>query len=106
MKARSNLCCPACGHPVGASRWFWRAWIWARWHCASCDSLLRFDFRRRLLLGLCVGLLGALVMLIGVILVSASISPWIWAAPLLGIYICGTFIIFSRGEKIVPADKH
>jgi len=105
MKARSNHCCPVCGHPVGASRWFWRAWIWARWHCASCGSLLRFDFRRRLMLGLYVGLFYALVMGIAVLLVLSRISPWIWAVPILGIYIWGTVIIFARGDKIVVADK-
>lgn len=47
-RVRLNHCCPACRHPVGATRWLWRSWIWARWNCASRATLLRFDIRSRL----------------------------------------------------------
>ena len=57
------------------------------------------------MLGLYVGLFYALVMGIAVLLVLSRISPWIWAVPILGIYIWGTVIIFARGDKIIVADK-
>jgi len=97
--------CPACGHPVGAKRWFWRSWIWARWHCISCGTLLRFDFRRRLVLGLFTGLFCGLMMGVAVLCVMSRISPWIWAFPLFAIYIVGTIFIFARGDRIIVAEQ-
>jgi membrane protein YdbS with pleckstrin-like domain len=66
---------------------------------------LRFDLRRRLMLGLLAGLFFALVMGMAVLFLFARVSPWIWAVPLLGIYIFGTVLIFAHGDKIVVAEK-
>jgi hypothetical protein len=71
----------------------------------SCGSLLRFDFRKRLMLGLFVALFYGLVAGIAVLLLLFHISPWIWAIPLFGIYIWGAVFIFARGDKIVLAEK-
>src|ERR1039457_1133608 len=92
--------CPVCGHPVGAKRWFWRAWIWARWHCESCATLLRFDFRRRLMLGLFVGLLCVLMTGVVALCLMSRISPWFWVFPVLVTYIVGTIFIVVRGDRI------
>jgi len=97
--------CPICGHPLGAKRWFWSAWIWARWHCVSCDTLLRFDFRRRLMLGSFLGLFNALMMGVAVLRLMSRISPWIWVFLLLVIYIVGTIFIFVRGDRIIVAEQ-
>jgi len=97
--------CPICGHPVGAKRWFWCAWIWARWHCRSCGTLLRFDFRRRLMLGLFVGLLCVLMTGLLALCVMSRISPWIWVFPVLVTYIVGTIIIAVRGDRIIVAEQ-
>ena len=97
--------CPICGHPVGAKRWFWCAWIWARWHCTSCDTLLRFDFRRRLMLGLFIGLLYVLMMGVALLCMFSGISAWIWAFPLFIIYFVGTISIIVRGDRIIVAEQ-
>ena len=104
MTTRLNHCCPVCGNPVGAKRWFWGAWIWARWQCAACGTLLRFDLRRRLLLGLFVGLLCAVMMGIAVLLILFRVTLWIWALPLLAIFIAGMILIFVRGDRIIVAE--
>jgi hypothetical protein len=100
MKPRPNQCCPVCGHPVGTKRLFWRAWIWARWNCESCGTLLRFDFRKRLLCGLLTGLLYMVVFGAAVACLVFRISPWIWAVPLLAAYIFGFIFIFRHGDRI------
>jgi hypothetical protein len=102
----SNHACPVCGRPVGASRWFWRAWIWAQWHCASCDTLLRFDFRRRLLMGLFIGLFNALVMAITILCMLSQISQWIWVPPLLCIFIGWAWFICTRCDRIIVATEN
>jgi hypothetical protein len=79
--------------------------MWARWHCASCGTLLRFDFRRRLMVGLFVGLLFILLMGVAVLCMISQITPWIWALPLIGIYIVGTILIFARGDRIIVAEE-
>ena len=71
----------------------------------SCGTLLRFDFRRRLMLGLVVGLFYALIMGVAVLCMMSRISPWIWAFPLFVIYIVGTIFIFARGDRIIAADQ-
>lgn len=103
MKAPPNQCCPVCGHPVGAKRYFWRAWIWARWNCQSCGTLLRFDFRRRLLFGLLTGLLFTAAFGIAVACILFRISPWIWAIPLLAVSILGSVFLIRHGDRIAVA---
>ncbi len=103
MTARPNHCCPVCGHPVGARRWFWRAWIWARWHCESCGTLLRFDFRRRLLVALFMGLLIMAALGVATACMLFRISPWIWAVPLLAAYICGFILVVLHGDRVAVA---
>lgn len=104
MKALPNHCCPVCGHPVGAKRWFWSAWIWARWNCRSCGTLLRFDLRRRLLFGLIMGLLSMAALGIAVVCILFRISPWTWAAPLLAAYIFGFIIVVLHGDRVAAAE--
>lgn len=103
LKARPNHCCPVCGHPVGAKRWFWRSWIWARWNCESCGTLLRFDSRRRLLFSLFMGLLFIAVLGIAVAFMLFRISPWIWAVPLFVAYVFGFVFVVRHGDRIVVA---
>ncbi len=57
------------------------------------------------MLGLFVGLFYALVLGVAVLFMLARISPWIWAIPLLGIFIGGLVLIIARGDKIVVAEK-
>src|SRR5262249_17441860 len=75
--------CPVCGHPVGVNRWFWRAWIWARWNCPSCGALLRFDPRRRLLLGLFMASFLASLFGVALLCLTSNLSYWIWTVPLI-----------------------
>src|SRR2546430_4195706 len=103
MTARPNHCCPVCGHPVGAKRYFWRAWIWARWNCQSCGTLLRFDFRRRLLFGLFMGLLFTAAFGIAVACMLLRISPWILVIPLLAASIFGFVFVVRHGDRIAVA---
>ncbi len=93
MTALLNHCCPVCGHPVGAKRWFWRAWIWARWPCESCGMPLRFDFRRRLLFALFIGLSFMAASGIAAACILLHVSPWIWAGPLLAALIFGLIFL-------------
>jgi len=71
----------------------------------SCDTLLRFDFRRRLMLGSFLGLFNALMMGVAVLRLMSRISPWIWVFLLLVIYIVGTIFIFVRGDRIIVAEQ-
>ena len=103
MKERPNHCCPVCGHPVGAKRWFWGAWIWARWNCKSCGTLLRFDFRRRLLLAFFMGLLYMVAFGVVVACMSVRISPWIWGVPLFAAVIFGLVFVVRHGDRVTVA---
>src|SRR2546421_12448513 len=100
---RPNHCCPVCSHPVGAKRYFWRAWIWARWNCESCGTLLRFDFRRRLRFAMYMGLLFIAAFGIAVACMLFRISGWIWAGPLLAAYIFGFIITVRHGDRVAVA---
>jgi ABC-type bacteriocin/lantibiotic exporter with double-glycine peptidase domain len=71
----------------------------------SCGTLLRFDFRRRLILGLFVGVFFALMMGVAVLCLMFRISPWIWAFPLVVIDIVGTIFIIARGDRIIVAEQ-
>jgi hypothetical protein len=98
-------CCPACGHPVGSKRYYWRAWIWARWQCESCGTRLRFDLRRRLKLGLRLLMFVVLMLGIATLCIFSRLSPWIWTIPLLVIYISGFIFIFFRcRDRIIAAE--
>jgi hypothetical protein len=97
-----NHSCPVCGHPVGAKRWFWRSWIWARWRCVSCDTLLRFDFRQRLRVGLFHGLFLALLMVFAAMCLFFHLSPLI-LVPLFLIYTGATTFVFVRYDRIIAA---
>ena len=57
------------------------------------------------MLGLLVALFHALVAGMAGLFLLARVSPWIWAIPLLGIYVVGTVLIFVHGDKIVVAEK-
>jgi hypothetical protein len=70
-----------------------------------CGTLLRFDFRRRLILGLFVWLFFALMMGVGVLCMMLRISAWIWAFPLFVIYVTGMTFIFVRGDRIIVAEQ-
>ena len=104
MTALPNHCCPVCGHPVGTKRWFWRAWIWARWNCESCGARLRFDLRRRLLFGLFVGLLVAGCGSFAALFVLFHVSLWIWALPLFAAYVIGFVFVVRHGDRIAVAS--
>ena len=39
--------CPVCGEPVHWSRYWLRAYVWAKWPCPKCGSVLGFDHARR-----------------------------------------------------------
>jgi len=104
MKARPNHCCPVCGHPVGVKRWFWRAWIWARWKCESCGTLLRFDFRRRLLFGLFMGLLFMTAFGIALAFLVLGISPWLWTVPLFVAFGFAFVFVVRHGDRVAVAD--
>ena len=103
MRTLPNHCCPVCTHPVGAKRWFWRPWIWARWNCESCGTLLRFDFRRRLLFSLFMTLLFMVALGIAGACMVLNISPWIWAGPLLAAFIFGFIFVVRHGDHIAMA---
>ena len=57
------------------------------------------------MLGLFVGLFYVLMMGVAVLCVMSRISPWIWAFPLLVIYIVGTIFIFVRYDRIIVAEE-
>gem|GEM_PF-2575555 len=103
MTTRANHCCPICHHPVGAGRWFWRAWIWARWNCGSCGSLLRFDFGRRLLFALFFGVILVTAFGIAAACMLLQISPWIWTIPLLAAFIFAFAFLVLNGDRVVEA---
>jgi hypothetical protein len=95
--------CPVCGHPVGAKRWFWGSWIWARWHCVSCGTLLRFDSRRRWKVALIVGLFNVLIVGVEALCAFSRLSPWTWVIPLVVISAVGTIFIIVRYDRIIVA---
>ncbi|HEY1788365.1 MAG TPA: hypothetical protein VGJ73_09430 [Verrucomicrobiae bacterium] len=106
MKECPNHCCPGCGHLVGAKRWFWRAWIWARWNCESCGIPLRFDFRRRLLFVLFVSLSYLTAFGIAFACMAFRISPWIWTVPLLATLIFSLILALRHGDRIAVAVQN
>lgn len=53
----SDRDCPVCGEPVHWSRYWLRAWAWAKWRCPGCGSILGFDRKRRWLLTIAACLL-------------------------------------------------
>jgi hypothetical protein len=97
-------CCPVCGNPVGSKRYFWRAWIWARWNCQSCGTLLRFDFHRRLLFTLFMGVFFILTLGIEVLCLVLRIPNWIWYIPLLVIFILGMIFAVCRANRVIAAE--
>ena len=98
-------CCPTCGHPVGVKRWFWRAWIWARWHCTSCGRLLRFDLHRRLIIGLVLALFYVLMLGVALLFMLSRVPPWIWVFPIILIGIVGMTFIIVRYDRIILAEE-
>jgi uncharacterized membrane protein len=70
----------------------------------SCGTLLRFDFRRRLMVGLLIGLFYAVIMGIGVLGMMSRISPWVWVFPLLVLYIVGTIFIVAHIDRIIEVE--
>lgn len=46
--------CPQCRTPVPFERRVFRAWLWARWRCKTCDSLLGFNVKRRIIAGVLI----------------------------------------------------
>ena len=87
-------CCPACGQRVSWSRLNLRAWVWARWPCESCGTLLRFHLASRLLCG---------VLLAGWLeftnlFVLRHVDVWVWFV----ILVVGTFAIL-RLDRIAEA---
>jgi hypothetical protein len=57
------------------------------------------------MLGLFVGLFCALMMGVAVLCMTSRMSPWIWAIPLLAIYISGIILIVVRGDRIIVAEQ-
>ena len=43
-----HRCCPECGAPVPWTRFWFKAWLWARWPCQACGVSLQFNMWRRL----------------------------------------------------------
>jgi len=105
MKARPNHCCPVCGHPVGVKRWFLRSWIWARWNCESCGTLLRFDICSRLLFALFMGLLFIAAFGVAIACMLIGISAWLWAMPLLATFTLGFIFVVRHGDRIAVATS-
>ena len=54
----SSRACPVCGEPVPWTRYWIKPWVWAKWPCSRCDSILTFDGSRRLWVGMIGGALG------------------------------------------------
>ena len=57
------------------------------------------------MVALVMGLFIALMVGVAALCVVSHISPWIWALPLLVIYIVGMILIFARGDRIIVADQ-
>ncbi|MEP0426857.1 hypothetical protein [Rhodopirellula bahusiensis] len=43
----SHRRCPSCHASVPWSRYWLRAWMWAKWPCRSCEAILTFSRPRR-----------------------------------------------------------
>jgi len=104
MMSYPRNCCPVCGRPVGSSRYYWRAWLWARWNCRSCGTVLRFDFRRRLLLGLSMIMSQALFFGFEFLWIWFHFPVWayfIWGIPLL---VVAVFFLL-RIDRVIVAES-
>jgi hypothetical protein len=64
---------------------------------------LRFDFRKRLLFALFMGLLFMAAFGIAFACMVVRVSPWIWAGPLLVAFIFGLIFVFRHGDRIAVA---
>jgi uncharacterized protein (DUF983 family) len=42
--------CPKCAHEVSKTQRYLRNWMWAKWKCDNCGTLLGFSQRRRFLM--------------------------------------------------------
>ena len=42
--------CPKCGHEVPKERRYLRNWMWAKWNCSNCETVLGFCYKRRSLM--------------------------------------------------------
>src|ERR1035441_8250484 len=103
MTSYPRNCCPACGQPVSASRYIWRAWIWARWSCKSCGTLLRFDFRTRLMLGLFVGLWQLIFFGLAFLCIWFHFPIWsyfVWGIP----YFCLAIYFTCHFDRVIVAE--
>jgi hypothetical protein len=57
------------------------------------------------MLGLFIGLFYAVILGIAVPCMRSRISPWIWAVPLSCLYVAGTMLIVTRGDRIIAAEQ-
>jgi hypothetical protein len=97
-------CCPACGHPVGASRYYWHAWIWARWNCKSCGALLRFDSDRRWLFAVFILLWKILFLGVMVFCIWSGFPLWtyfVWGIPWVSVVV----FFYFRIDRVILAES-
>ena len=88
---RGNRKCPNCGRPVEQSRMLLKNYLWVKWRCRKCNSLLSFDAQRRLnaalwaspallslyLTSLISGWVGQMLFLF-ILIACYEISAWWW----------------------------
>ena len=68
-----------------------------------CGTLLRFDFRRRLVFGLLMGLLFTTSLGIAVACMLFRVSPWIWIIPLFVASIFAFVFVVRHGDRVAVA---
>jgi uncharacterized protein (DUF983 family) len=87
--------CPKCGREAPKAQRYLRNWVWARWKCSSCGTLLTFDGKpRNILTGVAITLI-----------VIDHIARSRWGLNLnwwtLGLVVLMIFVVVPLVDKIV-----
>jgi len=91
--------CPQCGNKVGRKRLYLKAWIWSKWECPVCASLLEFDFGRRFVITL-----GAVLLALLPFPALFDIEPWYYGCPWIVLVFLYAFT-FERIKTVRPGAE-
>ena len=80
--------CPKCGTKVSWVRLWLKPWIFARWPCTGCGAVLRFDWGRRLVVALLIGLVTIIASSAGIYLAE------LWGLPPFGVAFTAMILLW------------
>ena len=91
--------CPKCGHEVPKTERYIRNYVWNKWECSNCGTLLTFDRRPR----------NALTIATLVLIATAWVVRSRWGINLnwwtLGWMVFAIFVLVPLVDRIVVVDR-